>query len=153
MRPSLYETDFYQQTIEQSQNLRFGNTNNLDLENLAEEIVSLGRQERRKLENRLGILIGHLLKQQYQKVKRSRSWQITINTQRREIQTLLRDNPSLKSYLDIALQEGVLSGLDLVLAATPLKNKIKYCHLPALMQLNRFLMQTFLLIFRSNLNN
>ena len=124
MRPSLYETDFYQQTIEQSQNLRFGNTNNLDLENLAEEIVSLGRQERRKLENRLGILIGHLLKQQYQKVKRSRSWQITINTQRREIQTLLRDNPSLKSYLDIALQEGVLSGLDLVLAATPLKKKV-----------------------------
>ncbi|MFM7366774.1 MAG: DUF29 domain-containing protein, partial [Sphaerospermopsis kisseleviana] len=105
------------------QKLRCGNFDGLDLQNLAEEIESLGRQEKRELENRLGVLIGHLLKWQYQQEKRTRSWQITINTQRREINKLLKDNPSLKSYLNTALQEGFISGLDLVLTETPLKKK------------------------------
>lgn len=123
MEASLYEKDFYQWTIEQSQNLRFGNFDGLDLQNLAEEIESLGRQEKRELENRLSVLIGHLLKWQYQQEKRTRSWQITINGQRREIKRLLADNPSLKSYLDKAREQGFVSGLDLVLSETPLKKK------------------------------
>ncbi|MBE9058685.1 MULTISPECIES: DUF29 domain-containing protein [Sphaerospermopsis] len=123
MAAGLYENDFYLWTIEQSQKLRCGNFDGLDLQNLAEEIESLGRQEKRELENRLGVLIGHLLKWQYQQEKRTRSWQITINTQRREINKLLKDNPSLKSYLNTALQEGFISGLDLVLTETPLKKK------------------------------
>ncbi|MEA5621227.1 DUF29 domain-containing protein [Cronbergia sp. UHCC 0137] len=124
MDASLYETDFYRWTIEQSERLRFGKIDGLDLENLAQEIESLGRQERRELESRLGVLIGHLLKWQYQPEKRVRSWQITINHQRREIHKLLGDNPSLKSYLDMAVKEGFISGLDLVLAETPIKKKI-----------------------------
>jgi Domain of unknown function DUF29 len=124
MEASLYETDFYRWTIEQSEQLRFGKFDGLDLQNLAEEIESLGRQERRELENRLGVLIGHLLKWQYQQEKRTRSWQVTINAQRREIQKLLRDNLSLKSYLDMAVEEGFVSGLDLVLAETPLNKKV-----------------------------
>ncbi|MFM6153789.1 MAG: DUF29 domain-containing protein [Sphaerospermopsis kisseleviana] len=123
MAAGLYENDFYLWTIEQSQKLRCGNFDGLDLQNLAEESESLGRQEKRELENRLGVLIGHLLKWQYQQEKRTRSWQITINTQRREINKLLKDNPSLKSYLNTALQEGFISGLDLVLTETPLKKK------------------------------
>jgi hypothetical protein len=123
MDASLYENDFYRWTIEQSKELRCGNFDGLDLQNLAEEIESLGRQEKRELENRLGVLIGHLLKWQYQQEKRTRSWQITINNQRRSINKLLGDNPSLKSYLDTALQEGFVSGLDLVLTETPLKKK------------------------------
>jgi Domain of unknown function DUF29 len=119
MEANLYETDFYRWTIEQSEQLRCGKFDELDLENLAEEIESLGRQE-----NRLGVLIGHLLKWQYQQEQRTRSWQVTINSQRREIKKLLGDNPSLKSYLDMAVQEGFLSGLDLVLAETPLKKKV-----------------------------
>ena len=75
----LYETDFYRWTVEQSQFLALGKLHGLDLENLAEEIASLGRQERQELENRLGVLIGHLLKWQYQPNKRSRSWQVTIS--------------------------------------------------------------------------
>ncbi|MCM0589124.1 MAG: DUF29 domain-containing protein [Gloeotrichia echinulata IR180] len=124
MEASLYETDFYRWTIEQSERLRLGQFNELDLANLAEEIASLGRQERRELENRLGVLIGHLLKWEYQPEKRTRSWQVTINTQRREIQKLLGDNPSLKSYLDLAAIEGFVSGLDLMLAETSIKKKV-----------------------------
>jgi hypothetical protein len=124
MSTSLYETDFYRWTFEQSKLLALGKLEDLDLENLAEEIASLGRQERQELENRLGVLIGHLLKWQYQPNKRSRSWQVTISNQRRAIKKLLANNPSLKPYLDTAVQDGFLSGLGLVLSETKIKKKL-----------------------------
>ncbi len=57
-----YETDFFGWTIHQARMLREKNWQALDITNLIEEIESLGRQERRELENRLGLLVGHLLK-------------------------------------------------------------------------------------------
>ena len=70
------------------------------------------------------MLIGHLLKWQYQPQKRSRSWQVTIQLQRAEILDLLADNPSLKSYLDKALSKGFRLGLALVLSETPIKKNL-----------------------------
>ena len=58
----LYESDFYHWTVDQVRSLRLGKLDRLDLENLAEEIESLGNQQRSELENRLAILLGHLLK-------------------------------------------------------------------------------------------
>ncbi|MFB2837532.1 DUF29 domain-containing protein [Floridanema evergladense] len=43
----LYETDFYAWTQKQVQLLRQRDLNNLDIENLIEEIESLGKQEKR----------------------------------------------------------------------------------------------------------
>ena len=54
----LYETDFYAWTQRQVELLRKRDLNNLDIENLIEEIDSLGKQERRELINRLGVLLG-----------------------------------------------------------------------------------------------
>jgi hypothetical protein len=45
---------------------------------LVEEIVSLGRQQKQELRNRLGVLIGHLLKWDYQPELRGKSWKATI---------------------------------------------------------------------------
>jgi len=59
---TLYETDFYGWTIEQASFLRDRAWDGLDISNLVEEIESLGRQEQRELLNRLGVLLGHLLK-------------------------------------------------------------------------------------------
>ncbi len=123
MTTNLYETDFYHWTVEQAQFLELGKFDDLDLTNLAEEIASLGKQQQQELRNRLGVLIGHLLKWQYQPEKRTRSWQVTIQLQRAEIQDLLTDNPSLKSYIDMAIQRGFRSGLALVLSETPIKKK------------------------------
>lgn len=120
MRSPLYETDFYAWTIEQSALLKAGQLTTLDYLNLAEEIEALGKQQRRELRTRLGILIGHLLKWDFQPEKRSKSWQATIREQRREILFLLKDNPSLKSYLEEAITNGYESGLDLVVKETPL---------------------------------
>ncbi|MDX2256257.1 MAG: DUF29 domain-containing protein [Pseudanabaenaceae cyanobacterium bins.39] len=86
MTTKLYDTDFYAWTLEQSRLLQSGELKGLDIENLVEEIESLGRQERRELENRLGVLIGHLLKWVYQPEKRSKSWQVTIWVQLQQIQ-------------------------------------------------------------------
>ncbi len=53
---------------------------------MAEEIEDMGKSERREFANRLAVLIGHLLKLQYQ-IDRTRtnekSWKNTINTQRK----------------------------------------------------------------------
>jgi hypothetical protein len=53
MKTSLYETDFYQWTIEQSQLLALGKLDGLDLVNLVEEIESLGKQQQQELRNRV----------------------------------------------------------------------------------------------------
>ena len=116
----LYESDFYSWAIAQAECLRLGKLDNLDLENLAEEIESLGNQQRSELENRLAVLLGHLLKWDLQPDLRGKSWRSTIREQRRQIQKLIKKNPSLKSYVDEAISEGYESALDLVVRETPL---------------------------------
>lgn len=120
MEEKLYETDFYAWTLEQSQLLKDGDLKKLDIINLVEEIESLGKQQRQELKHRLGILIGHILKWEYQPEKRSKSWRVTIRSQRREIEILLLDNPSLKPYLQEAIARAYNAGLDLVVLETPL---------------------------------
>lgn len=119
----LYESDFYHWTVDQVRNLRLGKLDSLDLEHLAEEIESLGNQQRSELENRLAILLGHLLKWDLQPNLRGKSWRSTIREQRRQIQKLITKNPSLKSYLDEAMSEGYESALDLVVRETPFDYK------------------------------
>ncbi|WP_414366434.1 DUF29 domain-containing protein [Synechococcus sp. B60.1] len=116
----LYERDFYAWTQEQAALLRAGRLEQLDTVHLAEEIEALGRQERRELVNRLGILLGHLLKWQFQPQLRGKSWQATIIEQRQEIQELIAESPSLKAYLAEAMEKAYRKGLLLVVRETPL---------------------------------
>ena len=106
--PSAYQTDFYAWTQQQAALLRARHLESLDIENIAEEIESLGRSEKRELESRFTVLLMHLLKWQYQSGERERhgrSWLATIRTQRTELRKLMRDNPSLKAQFDSVLQE------------------------------------------------
>jgi hypothetical protein len=120
LAPSLYEADFYAWTLEQAALLRDQQWTQVDLSNLIEEIESLGRQQRQELRNRLSVLIGHLLKWEYQSQHRSRSWLATLRIQRMDISELLEDNPSLKTYLEEALQKGYVKGVALAVAETNL---------------------------------
>ena len=117
---NLYETDFYAWTQHQAEALKQHQWELLDLPNLLEEIEALGRRERQELRNRLGILLGHLLKWQYQPELRGNSWLATVREQRREILTLLQENPSLKPYLQEVLALAYQSGLDLAVRETGL---------------------------------
>ncbi|BBC26001.1 DUF29 domain-containing protein [Pseudanabaena sp. ABRG5-3] len=120
MTAKLYDTDFYAWTLEQSQLLQSGDWKSVDIVHLVEEIESLGKQEKRELENRLGVLIGHLLKWIYQPSMRSRSWQVTIRVQRQQLQRHIQQNPSLKSYLSEAIAVGYDLGLELFFKETQL---------------------------------
>ena len=93
----LYETDFYQWTQEQAALLAARKARDLDWTNLAEEIASLGRSDKRALVSHLDVLLLHLLKWQYEPTHReeSHSWQDTIAEARSQIAMLLDDSPSL----------------------------------------------------------
>jgi hypothetical protein len=96
---SKYDRDFYAWATEQAALLRAGRLAEADLENIAEEIESMGRSEKRELVNRLTVLLTHLLKWQTQPVLRGNSWRLTILEQRGQLAEHLKDNPSLKSTL------------------------------------------------------
>ncbi|NCJ06694.1 DUF29 family protein [Synechococcales cyanobacterium C] len=120
---TFYDQDFYAWTQRQVELLRSGQLRELDIGNLIEELESLGRQERQELCNRLGVLLGHLLKWRYQPQARSKSWAATIREQRERIQEHLAENPSLKPYLPEAILKGYRYGLNLVDRETPLSIK------------------------------
>ena len=105
MSNSLYESDFYAWANQQAALLRAGRLAEADIENIAEEIESMGRSERRELVNRLAVLLQHLLKWQFQPLFRGASWRLTIEEQRYRLEDHLKDNPSLKSQLPQAMRE------------------------------------------------
>ncbi len=103
MTPKLYETDFYAWTNEQAALLRSGNLSTADIENIAEEIESMGRSEKRELVNRLTVLLLHLLKWQFQPERRGASWRASIQNTRDQLADHLVDNPSLKAQSQAAI--------------------------------------------------
>jgi ribosomal protein L29 len=100
-----YEKDFYAWTVEQAKLLRSGEFSAIDVANIAEEIESMGRSDRREIESRLTVLLTHLLKWRLQAGMRSGSWSGTINEQRRRIAKLLQESPSLRPFVDQVLAE------------------------------------------------
>ena len=120
MSANLYDTDFYAWIVEQVVLLGDRQWNQVDLPHLIEELESLGKQQRQALRNRLSVLIGHLLKWEFQPHNRSRSWLATLRIQRLDIADLLDDNPSLKPYLEEALQKAYRKGVELAVKETDL---------------------------------
>ena len=97
MTQNLYESDFYAWANEQAVLLRAGKLYAADIENIAEEIESMGKSEKRELINRLTVLLLHMLKWQFQPDRRGKSWVRTIKEQRIALDRHITDNPSLKS--------------------------------------------------------
>lgn len=95
---TLYEQDFYAWLQDQAAKLRQRSRNDLDWDNLAEEIESVGRSERKEIETRLAQLVLHLLKWQFQPGRRSESWRVSISEQRIWIPGIIENSPSLKAY-------------------------------------------------------
>lgn len=72
-KATLCDQDFLQWTQQQAEYLRQGYWAGLDVENLVEELETLGRSEQRELGSYLQVLLMHLLKCQYQPEKRIQS--------------------------------------------------------------------------------
>jgi hypothetical protein len=90
-----YDTDFYAWTQAQAAALRAKDVAALDLEHLAEEIESLGNEQRHAVRSQLRVLLWHLLKWAYQPAHRSPSWRTSIGNARAEIADRVEDQPSL----------------------------------------------------------
>lgn len=91
--------DFYRWTEETADKLRRRDFESLDLETLIDEVESLRKQQRAEVRNRLALLLCHLLKWEYQEMRRSKSWRATIGQQREEIEDELNESPSLRPCL------------------------------------------------------
>ena len=103
--PIAYKDDVYGWAQRQAALLRAGRLAEIDAEDVAEEIESVGRAEYDKLESALRVLLSHMLKWDYQPGRRSRSWTLTIREQRNRVKKWLRHNPSLRSLLDEVVAE------------------------------------------------
>jgi Domain of unknown function DUF29 len=120
---SLYETDYHlwlDKTVAQLQSHDFGN---LELENLIEEIESLGRSDKHAMSSYLMRLCEHLLKVKYWQSERAtcfRGWNLEITNFRIQIQEQLDSSPSLKPFLEGIFSKQYRNGRKLFLKASEL---------------------------------
>ncbi len=96
--PSAYDDDFYGWCLEQAALVRAGRLGEIDRENVAEELESLGKEQARSLESSYRVLLLHLLKRRHQHRKRTRSWAGTIVRERINAAKRLTDNRGLKQH-------------------------------------------------------
>lgn len=99
-----YEADFAAWAERQAALLKAGRLDALDVVNLAEEIESLGRSDRRALIHQLDRVLIHLLKMRHQSSRQSRSWSNSIADGRRQIELILSDSPSLRGALEAGFE-------------------------------------------------
>ena len=108
-----YNNDFFKWTQNQVRLLKRGAYNELDIENLIEEIESLGKSDRRALRSYLILVLQHMLKIEYSAKNHIytyylNSWISTVRDAQTAMDLILEDSPSLKQeiskYLPTAYQ-------------------------------------------------
>lgn len=123
----LYDTDYQcwlDETVAQLKVCDFGN---LDLQNLIEEIESLGKSDKRAISSYLMRLCEHFLKLRYWESEREhclRSWKLEVANFRLQIQAILKDSPSLKNYLSDNFEPEYRNGRKLFLNASELNARL-----------------------------
>lgn len=126
----VYETDFYQWSLQQAKLLKEKDFHHIDLENIIEEIESLSRSDKRALRSHLANLLMHMLKMQYQPegIGNSKSWEKSIFTARNSIKNLINESPSMKKLIDEFIPEsyesatyGAMAETNLILESFPKK--------------------------------
>jgi hypothetical protein len=95
---SLYEQDILLWVEDTVTKLKARDFEHLDIDHLIEEVEALGISQRKELLSRLTCLLEHLLKRMYVNLPHDyNGWERTIRNQRRELDILLDQVPSLKS--------------------------------------------------------
>ncbi len=85
----LYETDETAWLDEMAERIGTRQLDELDYPHLQELLEDIARSDRREVENRLAILIMHVLKGTHQPENRTPSWRRTITEQRQQLIRLL----------------------------------------------------------------
>src|SRR5216683_3255110 len=91
---NLYDTDFVEWTARTATLLREGRIDELDIENVAEEIESLGKSDRGRSRLGLARMLFQLIMQKFEQGSRT-----AIFEERIIIANILEDSPSLRQHL------------------------------------------------------
>jgi len=111
----LYEQDLNLWVESAISQLKAGDFQNLDVENLIEELEGLAGRDKRELATRLERLIEHIMKRCYVDLPDCyRGWEVTIVSQRNEIKKLLKQSPSLKRHFSEEFDESFDNALEIV---------------------------------------
>jgi len=113
----LYETDYHLWLVETAYLLETRQLRNLDIEHLLEEVLDLGRRDKRKIESLLTRLWEHLLKLRYWEAQRSLNqahWRGEITNFRVQLQRELKISPSLKRYLESIFEDCYQDAIQIV---------------------------------------
>jgi hypothetical protein len=100
-----YDDDHHAWVLEQIALLEAARFSDLDIAHLTDELKYLANMTKREIENRLTVLLQHLLKWQFQPDRRSNSWRATMIEQRRRINAELADSRSLRRYPSMVIEE------------------------------------------------
>ena len=100
-----YDLDFHDWALAQADAIRRRSANEIDWNNIAEEVESLGRSQRSRLRSHLVVLLLHLLKWEHQPERRGRSWRDSVREARLQIPGIVEDSPSLRPWLGSAFVE------------------------------------------------
>jgi uncharacterized protein DUF29 len=95
------DDDFYAWLLHQARTLRriADKVPSLDCEEIAEELEGMARSDEHAVQSFLEVLLTHLLKWRYQPNRRTRSWRVSIQNARSDVQDRLADSPSLRTRL------------------------------------------------------
>ena len=112
---NLYDQDFalwIEATVKQ---LKSGDLSQVDLENLIEEVESLGKSQPKAVDNFLTRLLEHLLKRCYVVLPDCYwGWEIEIRNFRKELKKEFKYSPSLKRFMIEILEECYREALEAV---------------------------------------
>jgi hypothetical protein len=125
-----YEKDFYAWAMENAELLKQKKFDEIDIEHIAEEIESMGKNDKRGIISHLRVLIAHLLKWQYQPEFRTNSWKSTIRNARYQIRALLEDSPSLKREIHSKLDRAYKDSLNIASDETGMAEEVFPKHCP-----------------------
>jgi hypothetical protein len=118
MSTDLYELDFYAWANEQAALLRARKLSEADLDNIAEEIATLARGEKRELVNGLTALLQQLLKWRHQPGLRSDSGRLQIKLRRIDTARHMKESPSLTAVLAEVIRDAYESAVLQTVAET-----------------------------------
>jgi hypothetical protein len=66
--------------------------------------------QKREVRSRLRVICEHLLKWRYRPRRRPQGWRNTLDEQRRQLQELFEDSPSLRGFAESALPTAFVNG-------------------------------------------
>jgi hypothetical protein len=124
----LYEEDYSAWAQQNADLLQAGRFSELDVAHLVAELNDMSKSDQDELENRLVVLLAHLLKWQYQYRQLSerwqefegKSWRATIIEQRNRIAKRLKKSPGLKARLAVVITDAYPDAMELTVDETGL---------------------------------